>query len=158
MFGDAQPSASLSQKMQLPLHKTPWQELCERPGIETKLGKLLWLGFCWVFSLLTDVKFLSNLLIALICLKGTISDWCFNTWVRQIIDDDCWICFEIWVQLNVTLVRFITEYSQRKQGKREKAHSKALRMCGLGLFLLQHTVEASLSGANIWSKRWLDLT
>lgn len=65
-------------------------------------------------------------------------------------------CFEIWVQLNVTLLRFITEYSQRNQSRREKAHSKALRMWGLVLFLLQNIREASLSVANTQSKRWFD--
>lgn len=65
-------------------------------------------------------------------------------------------CFEIWVQLNVTLLRFITEYSQRNQSRREKARSKALRMWGLVLFLLQNIREASLSVANTQSKRWFD--
>lgn len=41
--------------------------------------------------LVTNVKFLSDLLKALICFKGTISDWCFHVWVRLIIDDDCWV-------------------------------------------------------------------
>lgn len=71
-------------------HETSWQELHERPGIESILGKLLWLGFGVLFFV-TNVKFLSNLLKALICFKGTITDWCVPVWVRQVIDDDCWV-------------------------------------------------------------------